>query len=713
MDVLVAICVVLGGIAALFAICAGIAAAWRRWKQRGQSPAVPVSAAITDPADAAPPPTSETPPTLPIFSVPYARNPNFTGRASLLKAVREALEGGEAAALTQAIVGLGGVGKTQLALEYAYRHRQDYKVVWWVRSEGPELAGDYGRLAVRLGLLKEEEAKQPELVAEAQRWLQQNSGWLLILDNAENPQAIYEYLPRGGDGHVIITSRSQAFGGVARAVEVPEFPRPESIAFLKKRTGQEEGADALAEEVGDLPLALEQAAAYVEATGCTLGDYVGLFRTSRETLWKNEKPPLGYTKTVGTTWAVAMKTLQEKEPAAAKLLNLLAFLAPDDIPRDLFAKGAEHLPDSLAEVVKDQLALNRAIAALRHYSLITADDDSLSLHRLVQHVTRDRLSDDERGKWAAAAVRLLNAAFPFKDDDPATWPGSGSLLPHVLAAAEHAADAEVELDAVGRLLNQAGLYLEVRAEFAAAKMAFRRALTIAEKTYAPDDRRVAIRVNNLGAVLHDMGDLAGAREHYERALAIDEKAYGPDHPTVAIRVNNLGRVLQAMGDLEGAREHLERTLAIDEEHYGCEHPNVAVGLRNLGAVLREQGKLGRAQHCLDQGLAIDEKAYGPDHPEVARTLNNLGLVMRDRCNFTLARDYCNRALAIYKKAFGPEHPYVADASYNLGMVFQDLGDVEGAREHFERALRIRIQVLGEDHPHTKLVRANLEALGKK
>ncbi|UCC67636.1 MAG: hypothetical protein JSV79_11025, partial [Armatimonadota bacterium] len=337
---------------------------WERVKGKPKAEeAVPAPAPKPEPA-----PT--TPPSL-IHNLPYPPNPNFTGREGLLKAVREALEGGEATALTQAIVGLGGVGKTQLALEYAYRRAEDYSVIWWVRSEeAAQLASDYAALAAARDLPEKDSPDQTVTIEAVRRWLEQNSGWLLIFDNAPKREAVYEYLPHGGDGHVLITSQDQAWGEVAKAVSVPEFPRPESVEFLKKRTGQEEGAEELAEAVGDLPLALEQAAAYVEATKCTLGDYVALFETRRRELWEKEKPPAGYDETVGTTWAMAMERAKKECAPATDLLNLCAFLAPDDIPLDVIREHADDLPNTLAEVVGDQLALNEVAAALRRYSLV-------------------------------------------------------------------------------------------------------------------------------------------------------------------------------------------------------------------------------------------------------------------------------------------------------------------------------------------------------
>jgi len=641
----------------------------------------------------------------PIWNLPHARNPNFTGREALLAGLRTALTSGQRAALTQAAIhGLGGVGKTQLAVEYAYRHAADYTLVWWVRAEEPvALAADLAALATPLGLPEKDDPEQPVVVAAVRRWLGQHGGWLLILDNAPNPQALRGALPQGGAGHALITSRHEAWRGVASPLLVQEWERPESVAFLQRRTGQDDGAAAaaLAEELGHLPLALEQAGAYMDSTGRALAEYLELYRLHRQKLLERGRPSTDYPATVATTWEISFQQVRQASPAAAELLNLCAFLAPDDIPLPLLCAGAKHLPQSLAAAVADPLRCDEAMAALRDYSLLEVRGQNLAVHRLVQAVVRDRLAEKARQKWAAAAVRLVAEAFPSGTDpaDVHTWPECARLLPHALAAAGHAEAQPVAGEATARLLNQAGLYLHGRAEFAAARDAFQRALAIDERAYGPDHPTVAIRVNNLGSVLHALGDLAGARAAYERALAIDEQAYGPDHPTVATRVNNLGGVLKSLGDLAGARAAYERALAIAEQAYGPEHPNVATLVNNLGLVLQNLGDLAGARAALERALAIDEQAYGPDHPTVAIRVNNLGSVLHDLGDLAGARAAFQRALAIDERAYGPEHPNVATFLNNLGGVLHDLGDLAGARAAYERALAIDEQAYGPEHPN--------------
>jgi tetratricopeptide (TPR) repeat protein len=477
----------------------------------------------------------------PIWNVPHHRNPNFTGRDSLLADLQAALTSGQPAALTQAIHGLGGVGKTQLAVEHAYCHVADYDVVWWVRAEEPAaLAADYASFAHARGLPQKDLADQRIVVEAVRLWLGQHTGWLLIFDNVPEPASIGDYLPQGATGHVIITTRNPNWGGVVSTLPVRKFERAESINFLLNRTKQADqtAADALADALDDLPLALAQAGAYIEQTARSLAGYLDLFRAHQEELLSRGALSPEYPATVATTWEISFQQVQMMSPAAADLLNVCAFLAPDDIPRELLSEGAQHLPPSLAVVVMNPVMVDDAVAVLRRYSLIEVIGDALYIHQLVQAVARDRLQKDDQKKLADAAVRFVNQAFPFNSDDVQTWPVCSRLLFHALAATEHSEALQIAPETTGRLLNQVGLYLKERAEFAEAKRALERALKIDEATYDADHPRVARDVNNLGSVLQALGDLAGARAHYERALRIFRERLGEDHPsTVTVRKN--------------------------------------------------------------------------------------------------------------------------------------------------------------------------------
>jgi tetratricopeptide (TPR) repeat protein len=568
----------------------------------------------------------------PIWKLPHRRNPNFTGREEILEALKEALASGEPATLC----GLGGKGKTALAVEYVYRNHPYYDLVWWLKSEeAVTLAADYASLTEPLGLPEKDAPDQEAQVRAVRNCLGRLDKWLLIFDNATGPEILKDFLPQGGGGRVLITSLNPAWRGLARTMEVEVLPRVEAVAFLLQRTGQEDeaAAAALAEELGCLPLALEQAGAYMELPGRSLARYLELFRSRRRELWGREVPPSDYEKTVATTWELAMDEVRKESTAAADLLNLLAFLSPDDIPLELLRQGGELLPEPLAGAVADDLAWDDALAALQRYSLVDVRSaaDSLSVHRLVQAVVRDRLHQGSREMWAKVAVDLLYPGFP--EDMPVnvkSWPLFARLLPHALAALERAGELNLVVAEVGRLWNQAGLYLQTRAEFDQARSCIQKALRVTETAYGPDHSNVATVVNNLGTVLEDLGDLAGAKKCFEQALRIDEAAYGTDHPEVARDVNNLGGVLKALGDLVGAKECCERAMGIDEAAFGPNHPKVAIRVNNLGSVLQDQGNLAGAKECYERALGIDEAAYGPDHPKVAIDVNNLGSVLQNQ-----------------------------------------------------------------------------------
>jgi tetratricopeptide (TPR) repeat protein len=632
-----------------------------------------------------------------------ARNRNFSGRSELLEQLHASLQAESAAAVvpTGAVHGLGGVGKTQLALEFAHRYRSDYDVAWWVPAEQPASAtAALAALARRLGV--EELADQTEMVAGLFDLLRRRDRWLLVYDNAERPDRLEGLLPPGGGGHVLVTSRWSAWGRQAAPLEVNVLTREESITFLGKRTGSHDQAvlGALAELLGDLPLALEEAAAYLEETRVSSDEYLELVRERARELFGLDQPPAdeqGDRRRVATIWSLSLERVHQEAPAAEALLCLCAFLAPD-IPRGLPREQPQVLPEELARAVRDPLVYNRMLAVVGRYSLATVSPTTLALHRLVQAVIQARLGEDGERRWTEVAVGLLRKSFPNNSWEVATWPTCQRLLPHVLAATGHAERLEVAGEQAGWLLDRAANYLQERGQYRQAKSTAERALTLTEAALGPADPEVAWRRNTLGRVAHWLGELTGAKAQYERALEIGEAALGPDDPTVAAWRGDLGLVLRDLGDLEGARTQSERALTIAEAALGPDHPDLAKWHDNLGRVLRALGDLASAKEQLERALAISEAALGPDHPTVATTRNNLGLVLGALGDLAGAKEQLERALAIVEATLGPDHPEVAAPSGNLGSVLRALGELEAARVQLERALVIGKAALGPDHP---------------
>jgi tetratricopeptide (TPR) repeat protein len=520
-----------------------------------------------------------------------ARNRNFSGRGELLERLHAALQAESLAAVVPvgAVHGLGGVGKTELALEYAHRYQADYDVVWWVPAELPtSAAAVLAGLARRLGI--EQVADQSEMVARLFEELRGRERWLLIYDNAEQPKDLAGLLPAGGGGQVLVTARWSVWSRKGIGLKVDVLAREESVAFLVRRTGSTDQAvlDALAGELGDLPLALQEATAYLEETQTNIGEYLDLVRERGRELFGLDQPAddeHGDRRRVATVWSLSLERVHQQAPAAEALLRLCAFLAPDDIPRELPREHPEVLPSELAGVVGDVLGYNRLLAAVSRFSLATVTSTSLSVHRLVQAVLQAQLGADGEPAWAAAGVGLLRASFPNESREVATWETCGRLLPHVLAAAGHAQRLGVAGTQAGWLLDRASAYLLERGLYRQARPIAEQALALTEADLGPQDVEVARRCDELGNVLQALGELAGARAQYERALAISEAALGPDHPDVAIWRNDLGRVLQDLGDLAGARAQYERALAISEATLGPDHPTVATIRGNLNSLL--------------------------------------------------------------------------------------------------------------------------------
>jgi tetratricopeptide (TPR) repeat protein len=633
-----------------------------------------------------------------------SRNRTFTGRTGLLTRLHQQLttgdvgSGGPVAMVAGALYGLGGVGKTQLALEYAHRYGADYDVVWWIPSENAlTIPAMLARLARRLGLaIQGDQEELAELLLDA---LRARDRWLLVFDNAEQPEELARWLPGGGGGHVLVTSRHPAWGALAQPIQVDVFDRIEAVTLLLRRTPDQDQASAaqLAEQLGDLPLALEQAAAYLERTGMPLAAYLAAYQRRRQQLLAKGHP-VAYQGQVETTWQLSIDRL---DPAGVELLQLCAFLAPEAIPLDLFA-APDRLPAALAAAVAEEgeLAVQEAAGACYRYSLVARDQPGIRVHRLLQQVVRAQLAEHDRRARITTVAELLAAAFPPARQlrDPASWPRAAQLLPHMLTATDHARAAGLATATTASLLGRAGTYLHLRrrAEHAVARGLLERALSIYEAA-GVDPAEVGGILNSLGLVLRDQADLTAARAHLERALAIQEAALGPDHVDVGITLERLGRVLRDQRDLAAAQAHLERAQTILQAALGPQHPWVARDLDYLGLVLAAQGDLAGARAHLERAYTMQQAALGPEHPWVARTMDSLGRVLYDQGDLDGARRHLERALAIDEATIGADHPQVSGILDRLGRVLHQQGDLAGARAQLERALAIAEATVGPEH----------------
>ena len=658
------------------------------------------------PVNITPPPPAQT---TRIYNRLPERNLMFTGRETELVELKKNFHANTAVFPIQAVYGIGGMGKTQVAIEYLHRHESEYDLIWWVRAETQDkMLVSFMELADRLELpgKKADDKKDAAL-----QWLADHDKWLLILDNVKNAADLEGFLPWKLTGHILITSRSDKWGDLAIPLELKSFPRHKSIELLENLTDRKgkdhKNADALADRLGDFPLALAQAGAYMaHGTKVSFHEYLERYEKEGVQLFNRSPTPRNYEETVATVWNVSLRAIAAVSPEAKTILELLAFLDPDAVPLEL-----------LKDEEMSSTTFEQAIQALGDYSLVSVESGFLTIHRLLQDAVREGLKTaGTEKKRVELLLSRVDRAFLFKYEDVATWKKYTPLVPHVVAVVDHAEPLEVAPKVTIGLLNQTGDYFQRWAKFERSLKLYQRALELAEKHYGNDATEVALYASNLGGVLKALGRLEEAKSHFERALAIDEKTYGKDHPEVATDANNLGSVLQALGRLEEAKSHFERALAIGEKTLGKDHPNVAVLANNLGLVLQDLGRLEEAKSHFERALVIDEKTYGKDHPDVAIDANNLGSVLKALGRLEEAKSHFERALAIGEKTLGKDHPNVAVLANNLGLVLQDLGRLEEAKSHFERALVIDEKTYGKDHPDVAIDANNLgsvlKALGR-
>jgi tetratricopeptide (TPR) repeat protein len=613
------------------------------------------------------------------------------------------------------------VGKTQLAVEFAYQQRAEYDLVLWVRGERPtSLLGDYAALADQAPLAADLQLRQgmpQETVAAAVRaWLEQHGGWLLVLDDVDDPTTLAGLLPRGLSGHVLLTSRAATgWEMLANPVPIEVLAPGDAAGFLLARTRQdgpqaEVAAIALADTLGGLPLGLEQAAAYVNAAGTvTLADYAKLFATRAHELLQ-EGQPLGYQNTVATTWLVALQRLQDTGPAAVELLSLAAYLAPDDLPQPVLAAHANLLPEPLAARAADPLGLASAVSALRRHSLIRVIGEGWYVHRLLQTVVRAALDAESERLWGAAAIRMLRAEFPHRSNRVATWAECERLLPHVLAAAEHAQRLDVEPEAWPWLLHKSALYLSSRGEYRQALPHHKRALTGRRRLLGDDHPDTLESMNDMAEVLRELGELQSALKLHEQALAGRRRALGDNHPRTLHSLNNVAETLRELGDLEGALKLQEQALAGRRQALGEEHPDTLESIHNLAGVLRQLGRL-REAHQLQKITADScKRILGEEHPDTLGSMNNLAQMVRELGDLEEARRIHEQTLASLRRILGDDHPFTLHSMNNTAEVTFELGELESALRLQEQALVGRRRALGENHPRTLESWKNLAAI---
>ena len=710
-------------------------------------------------------PKTETPPLPPpppgtIHNLPYGPIGNLLkGRNHQLKKLQNQLTAGKPAALH----GLGGVGKTRLAVEFAWLSLQNQSTAAALFVSADSVSSLNTNLAALAApnLLNLPEFNQPDqaLIVEAViNNLARRSDWLLILDNVDDENArqylCNDLLPRLTASRVIITSRLANWPPDIADLPVTKLNTKAASAYLRHVTKNNTKKDIapsekLAQTLDGLPVALEQAAAYIKRTRITFDKYRREFEISRTKTLERYEELVNYPSPTLFTWTATQERLN---PLAHTILRLAAFLAPDPIPTNLFDSQSDALAKGF-DLLKQEEAyqeiqppdpepnLRDILAELADWSMINLSPDSFLVHRLVQDAVRLTIPSDLRKSWTDLALNLIHENLPADPPphDVRSWPLWTNLESHVSSIIHHANACRIN-EPTTRLMNGLGLYLKERIRFPEAENLYRRALKIDEDAFGPDHPNVARDLNNLAQLLQATNRLDDAEPLMKRVIEIFENSFGKEHPNVATSLNNLAQLLQETNRLKDAEPLIRRTLEIDEtslgpnhpnvardlnnlatllkatnrldnaeslmkrvvgiykKSYGKEHPNVAIALNNLAQLLQDTNRPDEAESLMRRALEINENSFGPDHPNVARDLNNLASLLYVANQLADAEPLMRRALEIDENSFGPDHPDVARDLNNLAQLLQDTNRIDEAEPMYRRALEIDEKSLGPDHP---------------
>jgi tetratricopeptide (TPR) repeat protein len=688
----------------------------------------------------------------PIWGTVPMRNANFTGREEQLRRLSAQLDStAPTAVLPEALHGMGGVGKTLIVVEFVYRHLADYDVVWWIPSEDPALIqSSFVELADKMGLAGSDTSPQVAVpaVLEELRNPSRDSRWLVVFDNADRPEDLRHFLPQG-PGHVIVTSRNPRWSAVARALEVDVFERSESIELLQRRCpGLPEGeANQLAEVLGDLPLALEQAGAWCAETGMPVLEYLELFERQRADLLQDHAP-LDYPVNVAAAWNVSLDRLRQDAPQALQLVQLCSCFAPEPIRRGVFGDIQDTtVPPELAKALHRPVELGRAIREIKRYSLARVDHrtDTIQLHRIVRAVVQDQMTPDEQMRMRHIAHLLLLKTDPRLPGAPKHWPLYSSLQPHVRATRAIACD-DTE---VRRLVVNQAVFLNAWGDYQGSFEVAEEARQVWHERFGERHLDTLSAARRVGVALRNLGRFEQARELDEQTLALLRETVGDNHEETLILAGLVSADLRAIGDFSAAwrlnEESWERTGSV----FGAADPNTLYAGHNLAMSLRLIGDYTRAKTLDDQVLtgrrtlfgeedrftlmsldavALDTRLAGDyrkadqlqentvaahrqllpsEHPQTLAAIANLAVAKRKAGDHAGAIELSTEALQGYRKRFGDDHPETMSAAMNVSIDRRHAGDLVAAYDLGGRSLRRYRKTLGEQHPFTAAAETNL------
>ncbi len=634
-----------------------------------------------------------------IWNVPWPRNPNFTGRTVEIRALERQLTSTSSAVIApQAVYGMSGVGKTQLALEYVYRNTSRYDLIWWVPAEEETLViASFQRLAKKLSVGVEGNATDSvSAVVEALRRGVPFSRWLVVLDNASSPFNDHGLLSAASDdGHVVITTRDPNWSGATHPVWIDTLKRRSSIRLLRKRAPDIAVRDAedLAEALGNLPLALAQAAAWLTESGMPVQTYLECLRQEgREILSRGRVE--SYALNVASAWQIAMRRLEEVCSPASELLKILSFLGPDLIPVELlFGSPAHYLISTAHRLSDSRITRYDALSWIGRFGLARISSGSATMHRLVQTVIRDELADETRENYRRSAHCLLASADPDDPNNPSSWRSYEALLPHALASGAH----DARDDAARELVVNLTWYLNNRGDLTGSRTMAQNALDRWSETLGHGHANTLDVASNLAGTVLAGGDLTRAISLYRYVKESAKESH--QELRLLHAEGNEAFVLRSMGRYKDALAIFQDVVPRYREIQGIDHPLTIVAHANLAHTLRLSGELTAAQDQFRAVLTANRRILGEDHPWTLSARGHIAIITKQLGDFDAALSMQREIYSKHVDVLGVDHPRTLSAAANLAESLLE-ADVAAACELLEDTVARRVIVLGPDHPET-------------
>lgn len=642
-------------------------------------------------------------------SIPLRVN-SFTGRAAELENTRSVYnkERATPGPIIQMVSGLSGVGKTRLCREYAALFNEDYKQVFWVSaSDQSQITSVLAQIAADLRLPGFSVQDLVESSQATLRWFEQTTDWLLIFDNA-SPSTIPAFLPTTGSGHVLISSNDPNWSAITtNHIRLKGLNLEDAVAFLSRRTGlpHSESATRIANDFEGLPLALEQAAAYIETTGIDFDSYEQLLASHRPELLDERSPFTEYPESVYSALSLNIERASEQHSLVTAILAFVGFLNSSGIPRSLVRDSTQVVFDQ-ADLKFDNLVFNSLLASLSSVSLISLENNLLSTHSLVQTFVRDSLPDEHREKWCQFVLDFLADLFPHDIDNSSTWPLCESLIDHVTTASKLADYESWDNEFIEALYNNAGLYLHARGRNSMAHSLLNSVLVRATAKHGEEHPEVALAMSNLMDVLADLGRGTEALAMGNRAIEIltkhrnKRKSYAVN---LGIAYSNLGRIqLHVAKDYEGAKLNIDRAFSIHRRSLGDIHHTTAIDINNLGTVLRAEGRWFEAYEHFAKAVRIHREVLNPNDYRLAIALFNLGTAAYNLKRYSESEVYLSEAVDIYDGLeLGATGWDQAEALFGLAMTLKQLRKLKESLSNFERAIELGECLYGREAPKVK------------